>query len=518
MDHTPVPDATAGTRAPAGGVETTRAPASLRGKVTRGIGWRLVGQTSAQLTSTAVAIVLAHLLSPETFGLAGMALVLAGITGVFTDLALGAALVQRGRISELDRSTAFWTSLGVGLTLTLVGIGVSPFVADFFSNPAVGPLFAATSTLFLLNSLAVTQSALLTREMDFRSLELRGILASVVAGVAAIALAFLGAGAWAIVGRSVIAGAVSAVLLWRLSSWRPRFAYSRKSLRSLGSYSAKTLLSQFLGYLTLNMDNLLIGRFLDATALGIYSVAYNVMYAPIGRLSDPISSVAFSGFAKLQDDPPRLRKAWLRANRIVAAVMMPAFLGIVVTAPDLVPAVLGDKWHPAVPVLQLLSLAGVARSIHMINWSVVQAVGRPGVMLAYRIFSSALVLAAFAVGLRWGVVGVAGLFAAARLIVVPLNIAITCRVLACPLRYPLRDAAHVAALSLTMALAVYAARHVLVAAGVQAGARLAILVSLGLVAYLSLVRVFAPDLLSDVRSVLRRRSAGSALDASDGAT
>jgi len=224
-------------------------------------------------------------------------------------------------------------------------------------------------------------------------------------------------------------------------------------------------------------------------------------------VSEPISSVAFSGFAKLQDDPARLRKAWLRANRIVAAVMMPAFLGIAVTAPDLVPAVLGDKWHAAVPVLQLLSLAGVARSIHMINWSVVQAAGRPGVMLAYRAFSTSLVLAAFAVGLRWGVVGVAGLFAAARLIVVPVNIAVTCRVLACPLRYPLRDAAFVASLSLTMAIAVYAARDVLVAADVPAVARLAVLVSFGLAAYLTLVRVFAPDLLSEVRSSLRRRSA-----------
>jgi len=507
-DPTPLPDASAGARsALAGAVESTRPTAGLRGKVTRGVGWRLVGQTSVQFTSTAVAIVLAHLLSPAAFGLAGMALVFAGITGVFTDLALGAALVQRGRISELDRSTAFWTSLGVGLTLTLVGIAVSPLVADFFSNPAVGPLFAGTSTLFLLNSLAVTQSALMTREMDFRSLELRGMLASLVAGAAAIMLALLGAGAWAIVGRSLVAGAMSAVLLWRLSSWRPRFVYSRKSLRSLGSYSAKTLVSQFLGYLTLNMDNLLIGRFLDATALGIYSVAYNVMYAPMGRVSEPISSVAFSGFAKLQDDPARLRKAWLRANRIVAAVMMPAFLGIAVTAPDLVPAVLGDKWHAAVPVLQLLSLAGVARSIHMINWSVVQAAGRPGVMLAYRAFSTSLVLAAFAVGLRWGVVGVAGLFAAARLIVVPVNIAVTCRVLACPLRYPLRDAAFVASLSLTMAIAVYAARDVLVAADVPAVARLAVLVSFGLAAYLTLVRVFAPDLLSEVRSSLRRRSA-----------
>lgn len=479
---------------------------TLRRRVARGVGWRLVGQVVAQATSTAVALLLAHLLTPHEFGLAGMALVLAGVAGVFTDLALGAALVQRPRITDLDRSTAFWTSLGAGLALTLVGVGISPLVADFFSTPAVAPLFAATSLLFVLTALSVTQNALLTREMDFRRLEIREMAATVVGGAAAVALAFSGAGAWAIVGQNLVVAGMSAVLLWRLSPWRPRLVYSRESLRSLGSYGVRTLSSQFLDYLVLNMDNLLVGRFLGSVALGLYALAYNVMFLPLGRIARPIAQVMFSAFAKLQGEPERLRDGWLRGNRFAAAVNAPLFLGMAVVAPDFVPVVLGSKWDAAVPVLQLLSVAGAIQSFQTLNWSCVQATGRAEVMLRFRLFSTPLTLAAFAVGLRWGVVGVAGLFAAARLVALAVNTVVTCRVLRCPLLRAVRGDAGPALMSIGMALAVEAERHGLVAAGLPAAARLAVLVLSGLVVYLALVRVLAGDLLVEARALVRSRS------------
>lgn len=482
--------------------------AALGGKLARGVGWKLVGQVSAQVTSGGVAIVLAHLLSPHDFGLAGMALVFTGVAGVFTDLALGPALVQRAHIDDLDRTTAFWTSFAAGLFLTVVGVAVSPLVADFFSEPAVGPLFAACSLMFVLISLSVTQTALLTREMDFRTLELRNVLSVLVGAAAAIALALAGAGAWTIVGQSLVGAAASALLLWRMSPWRPTLAYSRESLRMLGSFGVRTLLSQFLDYLTLNMDNLLVGRFLGSVALGVYAVAYNVMFLPLARITRPISQVVFSAFAKLQHDPARLREGWLRGNRIAAAVNVPAFLGMAVVAPDFVPVVLGQKWHAAVPVLQLLSIAGVMQSFQSLNWSTVQATGRAEVMLRFRLFSTPMTLAAFAVGLHWGVVGVAGLFAASRLIGLAVNTVVTCRVLGCPTWLAVRRHADVAAVALAMAAAVYAIRLGLVGAGVPAAPRLVLLSLLGLEIYLLLVMVFAPDLGEEARRLVRARTGG----------
>jgi O-antigen/teichoic acid export membrane protein len=477
----------------------------LRAKVARGLGWKLLGQGFAQVTSVAVGILLAHLLTPRQFGLAGMALVFTGFAGVFTDLALGPALVQRANIREEDRSTAFWTSLGAGVVLTAIAVGLAPFVADFFSMPAVRPLFYASATIFLLSSLSVTQAALLTREMNFRSLEIRGMVSAIAGAAIAVPLAFAGAGAWTIVGQILFASVVSVILLWRLSPWRPRFVYSFESLRTLGSFGSKTLVSQFLGYLSLNMDNVLVGRYLGSTALGVYAIAYNVMFLPVGRISQPIQQVVFAAFAKLQHDPARLSEAWRRGNQLISALNVPAFVGMAVIAPDFVPVVLGHKWHAAVPVLQLLSLAGVAQSFQTLNWSTVQALGRAGVMLRIRLFSAPLTLAAFAVGLRWGVVGVAGLYAAARFIILTVSTVVTCRTLRFPIARVVRESSLVAVLSLAMAVTVYSARIGFVHGGVSAGLRLPALVAIGSVVYVALVAWRTPDLLGEIRSLVRSR-------------
>ncbi len=444
---------------------------------------------------------LAHLLTPVEFGLAGMALVFTAVAGIFTDVALGPALVQRVEIDELDRSTAFWTSLAAGLVLTALGVAISPLVAHFFSRPAVGPLFAAASSLFLLTSLSVTQSALLTRELNFRSLELRTMLSALAGAGAAVALALAGAGAWTIVLQAVVAAAVSTALLWRLSPWRPRFVYSRARLRTLGSFGAKTTASQFLDYLHLYGDNLLVGRFLGSRALGVYSVAYNAMFLPLMRISRPISQVAFAAFAKLQDDREQLREGWLRGNRVAAAATAPLFLGLAVVAPDFVPVVLGPRWDGAIRVLQVLCLAGLMGAFQTLNFSCVQATGRADVMLKLRLVTTPLILVAFAVGLRWGIVGVAALFAVARALGLALNTVVTCRVLGCPVARAVRRQGGVAVLAVAMAAAVEAARRELVSVAVPPAFRLLGLVAVGGVVYVVLVRSFAPDLAREARFV-----------------
>ncbi len=292
----------------------------LREKVTRGLGWKLLTVTIAQLSQSFVAILLAHLLLPQDFGLAGMALAFSGIATILTDLSLGAALVQRRVLTERDRSTVFWTTAAGGVLWCLVGIGISPLVADFFREPKVAPLFAAVSVGFLFTALAQTQTALLTREMRFRSLQLRQIAATLVGAVVAVALALAGAGPWAIIAQLLCTYGISTVLLWTVSPWRPQFVFSRESFRTLGSFGVKSLLSKLLLYINLNGDNLLIGRFLGTEALGIYAVAYNVMLLPMSRVTMPIRDVFYAAFARLQHDPRRLGDAWLRVNRLASAL------------------------------------------------------------------------------------------------------------------------------------------------------------------------------------------------------
>src|SRR5436190_17499202 len=224
------------------------AAATLRQQVVSGIGWKIATQVVVQTTRIVVGIALARLLVPRDFGLASMALLFVGVTSVFTDLSLGQALIARRTITENDRSTAFWTTLAAGAACAGGGVAAAPLVADFFSTPAVVPLFAVTSILFLITSVSATQIALLTREMQFRSLQLREMAGAMVGGAVGIALALAGLGPWALVTQVLAAETLSLVLVWRFSPWRPRAIYSAQSLREPGSFAGKTSGARLLGY------------------------------------------------------------------------------------------------------------------------------------------------------------------------------------------------------------------------------------------------------------------------------
>ncbi|HEX2505842.1 MAG TPA: MOP flippase family protein [Gaiellaceae bacterium] len=485
-------------------VTTARdAPESLRSKVIGGAGWTLLSQAVVQATRLAVAIALARLLTPEDFGLAAMAIVFATLASLFADLSLGAALIQRPEIDELHRSTIFWTTVGLGVLVTLAGVALAGPVASFFGEPEVRSLFAVLSLLFLLNSLGVVQWALLSREMAFRSLQLREMGSVAIGGLAGIGVALAGLGPWAIVTQTLVTAATALLLLWRISPWRPRLVFSGAVLRDAGGFGLKLFGSRLLSYANTNLDNVLVGRFLGASALGVYALAYNVMFAPVIRLAAPLHNVLFPAFSRLQDDEPRLVRAWLQSKRVLAAVLVPIFLAMIALAPDLIRGLFGQKWSQAVPVLQLLATAGVAHTFVVLNWSLLQARGRAGQLLLVNIITSIAVVTAFAVGIDFGLVGVAGLFALAKWLLIVPDTWITTRSL------PMRRLDAVLAVGSILPAGVAAfglawgVRVVLEDVGLPVLARLVIAAAVGAFAYLALLRLRMPGLAGELTTLVR---------------
>jgi O-antigen/teichoic acid export membrane protein len=490
--------------------DTAHAAPPMRSLVLRGIGWKFVSQIVLQSSGVLVAVVLARLLRPHDYGLAGMVLVATGLVVVFSDLALGAALIQRRELTDEDRSTAFWTGIAAGAAFTLVGIALSGPVADFYGAPKVQPLFAVFSLSFLIASLGATQKALLIREMNFRSLELRLMLSSLLGGALGIAAAALGYGAWAIITQQLTISVVSTALLWIVSPWRPKFTYSLRSLRKLGGFSGNVFGQRLLYQITRNADNLLIGRFLGPAAVGAYAIAYTVMLVPLSRLSGPITEVLVPALSRMQDDPRRVGSVWLRANRLIATVSIPALLGLMIVTDEFVHVVLGDHWRAAVPVLRILAWVGVLQAMQNLNEDVLMALDRTRRMFGFMVLWSCCNLAAFVIGLRWGIVGVAACFALAGTLLTPVTTILTGRVAGVSVHDFVANLAGVAQAAVVMATAVLLAKIGLVSAGVSPTERLALLIPLGILVYVPLAVWRVPDVVAEIRR-LRPRPAGIAI-------
>jgi len=481
---------------------------SLGSRILSGLAWKAGSQLTLQVVRMVVALVLARLLAPHEWGLAAMALVFSGFVIVFTDNALGTALIQRKELLKGDRSTVFWISVGIGLTLALAGVGLSGPLADFYGEPKVRPLFIALSIGFLVSSLGTTHAALFVRDMEFRLLELRQIIATVAGAVAAIVVAVRGLGAWAIVTQQLVEATVSTALLWILSSWRPSLSFSLESVRRLGGFAGNVFAENLLYQGGRNVGSLLVGKVLGAAALGTYALSTNVILTPFSRIGAPLQQIFLPAFSTMQDDPARMAAMWIRVTRLVAAVAAPALVGLVVVAPDFVDVVLGPRWAAATPVIQILAGAGLIQALQTLNGEILLAVNRSGTLLRFTIFWFVVTSAAIVLGLPWGLYGVAVAYALATVVVELVRARLAAQAVGITVWSFVRSLGGVAQAAASMGVLLFLLRQALVAQGTPPAARLAFLIVAGLVLYVLLCAWRAPEVGAEIRAVLAtRRSA-----------
>jgi O-antigen/teichoic acid export membrane protein len=382
----------------------------LKGRIASGVGWKGASAVISQLTRLGVVVVLTRLLSPRDFGVAGMVLVVLPFMVNFADFGLGIALVQRPKITELEISSVFWASLGIGAVLSVLGAAVSPLVALFYGRGEVAALFAVLTLGFFITSLGSTHRSLLVRSMNFRVLELRLIAGSLVGAVVGIGLAVAGTGPWALVGMQLATAVTSTALLWTMSGWRPAATFSAASVRELGAFGGRYLGATTFLTMNRNVDNVLVGRYLGAIPLGFYTLAYSVILSPLSRLSGPVMQILTPALSRLQDDKEALAAGWLRSTRLLAVAVLPLTLTIAFTAHDLVDLVFGKRWDGAIRVMQILACVSAVQCLQLHD-VVMQALGRMSTFFWISAASFGMNLVGFVVGLHWGIVGVATGFA-----------------------------------------------------------------------------------------------------------
>lgn len=487
-------------------IDSTAGPGGrdgLRGAMLSGASWKALSQTTLQVLQILTTVILSRILGPREFGLVAMVTVFTALIFYFTDLAQSAALVQRPEITHAHCATAFWTNVVSGTTLMTAGILASGLVADFYHEPRVGPIFAVMSVNLLVLSLGKTQGALMARGLRFRSLEIRSIIAGVVGAVVGVTMAVLGFGAWALVAQVLTISVMRTGLVWIASDWRPSFTFSRQAWRDIRGFSRKLLVSNILYFLNGNADNLIVGKFLGAVALGIYRLSYTVMLIPINRIVIPIRMVLFPVFSRMGGDRERMLAGWLRVNHVIAGVTLPGLIGLVVTAPDFVPVMLGHKWHAAIPVLQVLAVVGMLQSYQRLNDGVLLALGRTGRQLAFAASSFVLCMTGFLVGVQFGVIGVAAGAAIANGIVQPAYMVGTARALDSSVWPLLRRLHGVFEGVAVMGAAVLGLRLGMTHAHVPALIRFVVEVPAGAAVYLLVIWLRDSTLIGEFRSATR---------------
>lgn len=395
---------------------------NLRQNAVKGVIWSAITSWGRQAIAFIVFFLLARLLGPETFGLIALAAVFMAFIQVFADQGFAEALVQREQLETEHLNTAFWTNIAIGLLITLLCLGGAQLIADLFKQPQLTPIIRWLSLSFLLRALSSVHEAIFRRNLAFKTLAIRSLVAVVFGGLVGIIMALMGFGVWSLVGQQLSNSLIQVIVLWVASDWRPGFQFSRNHFRDLFSFGINVVGMNVLDFINSRADDFLIGYFLGPVALGYYSVAYRIMTIVIDLLTNVINQVAIPAFSKLQKEPERLRDAFYTVTKFTSLVSFPIFIGLSALAPELIRLLLGPKWLPSIPVIQVLAFIGLLHSVYYFNATVIMAMGKPSWKLLINFINSIANLISFSIAVQFGIIAVAAAFVIRGYLLSPLEL------------------------------------------------------------------------------------------------
>lgn len=378
---------------------------SLSEKSLSGILWVFADKLGGSSINFIITIVLARLLSPEDFGLVAMVMIFFEMSSVFVESGFSTALIREKEISEADKSTTFLFNMATSVVLYVALFFSAPLIASFFDQPALLWIVRIMGLNLIIDALSIVQGSTLTQQIDFKTQTKARFGAVVISGIAGVALALQGMGVWALVVRILVMAIMQTFFLWRFNPWKPSLVFSRESFRRLFGFGSKILSAALLDKFFSHIYKVVIGKFFAAASLGFYTQAANFSNMVINTLFRTVQSVTYPVLSKLQDDRPRLKEGYRKILVLSSFIIFPAMTLLGVLAKPALLALVGEKWLPSVPFLQLLCLAGATYHFTTVNLNMLLVLGRSDLSLKLEVVKKMVIALAIFIGLPFGIFG-----------------------------------------------------------------------------------------------------------------
>lgn len=324
-------------------------------------------------------ILLARLLLPEYFGIVALALVFTSFVANVRNIGLDLALIHQQDADQAFMRTYF--SLRTGLDLLAAGLlfGAIPLLHKFYpQTPQLGQVLGVLVTAFLISNMSQVQEYLLRKNLDFKSLAITDVAASLVMTFVAPYLAWRGWGLWALVAEQISGVTARFLLTWGpFRQWRPSFGWDRNSLGFLWSYGKKTWMATNLVYYLNRFDDFWIGTSLGDVFLGYYSKAFEFAHYPTRLIANQLIAVFAPVFARLQEDRTALSQAFYRSAHVILRTGALAAGALALVLPEFIHFVIGDKWLPMLWTFRLMLVYAVLEPLLTLIKNLFFSTGQP---------------------------------------------------------------------------------------------------------------------------------------------
>lgn len=354
-------------------------------KAVRGVAWAYGVFIGGRVFTLVVTAVLARLLLPDAFGLLGYALLLVSLIDAVQGFGINDALIYNTARERETASTAFWLNAIIGVGQFVLLFALAPLalaIPQASGNPpdaSIVTVLRVFGLVFILNGLGSTHDSLMQKNLEFGKRYLPEFFSAVIKGVAQIVLALLLRSVWALVWGYLIGAVVRLVAKWVLMPFRPQWVLDWKQARFLLGFGVSLLVINMMTVVLDQADQAGTAFFVGVTQLGLMTVAIKLPEMVIANFSLVLTRVLFPIFTRMRDDVERLTEAFLLSTQFTALVTVPAGLGLAAVAPELMLVVFGERWIPAIGLLQALALLSMGTTLPWSAGDALKAVGKPQV-------------------------------------------------------------------------------------------------------------------------------------------
>ena len=391
----------------------------LKRRMAAGAAWLVLFKLTERSIGIISTLILARVLVPEDFGLVAMATSLLAALDLLGAFSFDMALIQRKHVARHHYDTAWTFAVIFGVLKGAALCALAFPAARFFGDARLPPLVFALAAYTLIEGFDNVGIVAFQKDLELHKEFWFGLAKKLVGFAVTVSLALWLRSYWALMAGLLSTRLTSSLLSYAMHPFRPRFSLAGS--RDLFGFSKWLLLNNFLIFANNRGTDFVIGKFAGARALGLYSVSYEIANLPTTELVWPISRAVFPGYARMANDPPRLREAFLQVIGLVALFTVPAGLIIALAAGPIVQVLLGAKWSEAVPLIQVLAVFGIVRSLHGPTGSVYLALGKPRFVAGFQ-----CVQLIAAIGLMLLLVPVYGTIGAAFALLAGASLAMIC--------------------------------------------------------------------------------------------
>lgn len=378
---------------------------SVGKSVTASLFWKMLERFSVQGVSFVVSLVLARLLDPAEYGSVSLILVFTNIATVFVQGGFNMALIQKPNVTETDKSTVFFISVGMALVLYAALFFAAPVIAAFYGVPELESATRALSLILFPGAFNSVQTALASKAFMFRAIFMSSLIAVAGSAVVGITLAWQGAGMWALIAQQLSNQVLVCLVLWFAIRWIPSLKFSLESAKKLFSFGSRILGGNLLNAFFQDLRSLIIGRLYSSADLAFFTRGRQFPQTIMSAVNGSLQSVMFPAFSKMQGDRTNVSKSLRRAVQVSNYIIHPTVISLAIVAEPLVTVLLTEKWLESAQFVIIFALAYVFQPIQILSAEAMRGIGDSKTTLHLEVlrktFEAVILLASIPFGVFW---------------------------------------------------------------------------------------------------------------------